>query len=110
MKQLSLENMIKGWFVGQFTPSAYSSKDVEVAVKRYNKGDKECVHHHRIATEITVIVSGTVRMNQVEYGKNDIIVIDPYEATDFFALEDVVTVVVKVPGALDDKHEGEYFD
>ena len=102
--------MIKGWFVGQFNPSAYSSNDVEVAVKRYNKGDREGVHHHRIATEVTVIVSGAVRMNQVEYSQNDIIVIDPYEATDFLALEDVITVVVKMPGALEDKYEGEYFD
>ena len=31
-------------------------QDVEVAVKRYEKGDKEGAHHHRKATEITVVV------------------------------------------------------
>ena len=36
-KKFNLESMIKGWFVGNFKPSVYTSQDVEVAVKRYEK-------------------------------------------------------------------------
>lgn len=98
--------MVKGWFVGDFKPTLIKTQQVEVAVKQYCKGDLEGRHHHKIATEITVIVSGRVRMNGVEYVKGDIIVIEPNESTDFEALEDAVTTVVKYPGATDDKYEG----
>ena len=106
MKQAKLENMIKGWFVGDFEPTLIKTRDVEVAVKEYNKGDKEDRHHHKLATEITVICSGRVRMNGMEYGKGDIILIQPLEASDFEALENSITTVVKYPGAGNDKYLG----
>lgn len=107
MKTAKLEDMIKGWFVGNFEPTLLKTNDVEVAVKEYKKGDKEEKHYHKLATEITVIVSGKVKMNGVVYSKGDIIVIEPNEATDFEALEDTVNTVVKLPGANDDKYLGE---
>jgi mannose-6-phosphate isomerase-like protein (cupin superfamily) len=110
MKKFDLENMVKGWFVGNFKPSVYSSKDVEVAVKRYNKGDKEDTHHHRKTTEITVIIEGIVKMNGKIFKKNDILVINPFESTDFIVIEKTITVVVKIPGALNDKYKGNFSD
>lgn len=107
MKVAKLEDMVKGWFVGNFDPTLIKTNDVEVAVKEYKKGDYENKHYHKIATEITVIVSGKVRMNGIEYSKGDIIVIEPNEATDFEALEDTVNTVVKFPGASNDKYLGE---
>lgn len=106
MNKFNLKKMIKGWFVGNFNPSVYPSKNVEVAVKRYKKGDKEDVHHHRKATEITVIVEGVVKMKRKIFKKNDIVVIHPLESTNFIVLEKATTVVVKIPGALNDKYEG----
>lgn len=108
MKQYNLNEMVKGWFVGGFKPAVATTEDVEVAVKQYKKGDTEELHHHRIATEITVIVSGRVRMKGAEYVAGDIVVIEPYEATDFEALEDSINTVVKLPGTLNDKYMGEY--
>lgn len=106
MKKARLEDMVKGWFVGDFEPTLIKTREVEVAVKEYRKGDLEGRHHHKVATEITVISSGLVRMNGIEYGKGDIIVIKPLESTDFEALEDTITTVVKYPGASHDKYEG----
>lgn len=106
MKVYRLENMTKGWFVGKFTPTVISTIDVEIAVKNYKAGEYESLHHHRIATEITVITSGSVRMNGVDYSSGAIIVLEPNEATDFLAVTDVVTTVVKIPGAPNDKYEG----
>lgn len=102
--------MTKGWFIGEFKPSIYPTENVEVAVKKYKKGEKEDIHHHRKATEITVVVSGAVKMNNLVFKQDEIITIDPYEATDFLALEDTVTVVVKIPGSLNDKYDGVYCD
>ena len=106
MKVYQLEKMVKGWFVGDFEPTVLRTTDVEVAVKKYQAGDCEAIHHHRLATEITVIVAGQVRMNGVVYSAGDILVIEPNQATDFLAITDVLTTVVKYPGAKDDKYFG----
>lgn len=107
MKTAKLEDMVKGWFVGNFEPTLLKTNAVEVAVKEYKKGDYEERHYHKIATEITVIISGKVRMNGGVYSKGDIIVIESGESTDFEALEDSINAVVKYPGASNDKYIGE---
>lgn len=104
MKISNLDAMVKGWFVGNFEPSLIKTNDVEVAVKTYKKGAYEPRHFHKIATEITVINHGKVRMNGQTYKSGEIIVIEPYDITDFEALEDTSTTVVKYPGAENDKY------
>jgi hypothetical protein len=103
MHKSNLNDMIKGWFCGKIEPCVLSS-DVEVAIKRYKKGDFEKKHVHKISTEITVIVSGKVKMNEIEYIENDIITIPPGVATDFLCLEDTVSCVVKSISAPGDKY------
>ena len=34
----SLDNMVNGWFVGNFNPSILKNTDTEVAIKKYNRG------------------------------------------------------------------------
>lgn len=104
MKVSKLSDFIKGWFVGSFAPTLVDTTAVEVAVKRYKAGDAEGKHHHKIAYEITVIVSGEVEMNGIHYKEDDIIVIAPGESTDFKCITDAVTTVVKFPGAKNDKY------
>jgi hypothetical protein len=105
LEKYKLGDMIKGWFIGNFEPSLYKTNDVEVGIKKYNAGDYENSHFHKIATEFTVIISGTVEMNGVQYFENEIIKIIPGVKTNFKAITDVVTVVVKLPGANNDKYE-----
>lgn len=106
MKIAKLNDMVKGWFIGNFEPSLCKTNDVEVAVKTYKKGDREDEHYHKVATEYTVIISGRVKMNDIEYVAGDIIVMEPNEATDFECLEDdTINVVVKLPGANNDKYK-----
>lgn len=102
---LNLQQMTKGWFIGPFLPTAFHTDQFECAVKRYGAGDREGRHVHRIATEYTVIVSGQVRMNGQVYGADAIVEIKPGQSTDFEALSDTVTVVVKVPAVAGDKYE-----
>lgn len=104
MKTEKLDNMIKGWFVGNFEPSLCKTNNVEVAVKRYKAGTYEEAHYHKIAKEITVIISGEVEMGDNRYKDGDIVIIEPNEIVDFLAITDSVTVVVKIPGANNDKY------
>lgn len=104
MKFANLNDMVNGWFVGNFEPTVLKTNLFEVAIKKYSKGTSESLHHHKIAREITVIVTGMVRMNGVVYGEGDILLIEPMKSTDFESLEDTITVVVKYPGATNDKY------
>ena len=105
IEKFNLNDMIKGWFIGNFQPTLYSTNEVEVGVKKYLKGDSEKKHFHKIATEFTVVISGKVKLNGMIYGENEIIKINNGIVADFIALEDSTTIVVKLPGANNDKYE-----
>ena len=104
MELTKLEDMFKGWFIGDFEPSLHKTTDVEVGIKYYNEGDYEHPHFHKVATEFTVILDGIVEMNGIVYERGSILKILPNEITDFKALTNVKTVVVKIPGAKNDKY------
>jgi len=53
---------------------------------------------------VTVLLSGSVSMRDQVWVAGDIIVLEPGDITAFEALTDAATVVVKVPGALNDKY------
>lgn len=104
MKSMHLNTMTKGWFVGAFQPSALWNDACEVAVKHYVAGDKEERHFHKIATEITVVISGKIQMFGKTWDAGDIIIAEPGDATDFLSISDSVNVVVKTPSVLGDKY------
>lgn len=104
MQVLRLNDMVKGWFVGDFTPTALRTSAAEVAVKRYAAGEREDRHVHRIASEITVVLEGEVEMNGRRFVAGDIILLEPGESTDFMAVTAATNVVVKLPSAPGDKY------
>ena len=104
MKTANLQDMTKGWFVGDFDPTLYRTQNCEVAIKTYKEGDYEEEHYHKIATEITVVISGKIRMFDREFSDGDIIIVEPGDKTDFTALTDACNCVVKIPGAPNDKY------
>ena len=106
MRTARLDDMIKGWFVGDFEPNVLRTEAFEVAVKHYAAGDSEELHHHRVATEVTVVISGDVRMCGQTWRPGDIVVLDPGDATSFEALTPATVVAVKAPSAKADKYLG----
>jgi quercetin dioxygenase-like cupin family protein len=98
-----LDDMVRGWFVGPFAPAALATPGCEVAVKRFAAGEREAPHHHRAATEVTLLLEGRARMGAQELGPGDGIVLPPFTESDFEALTDVLLVAVKSPGRPDDK-------
>ena len=100
----SLDEMVGGWIVGNFEPSCLKTTACEVACKHYEAGAGEAAHVHRIATEVTLIAAGRVSMNGRTFSAGDIILLEPGEATDFQALENTTTVVVKMPSVIGDKY------
>ena len=104
MTEHKVKDFIGGWFIGDFNPVLHKTKDFEVAVKYYKKGDKEPRHFHKLANEYTVIVNGRVSMNGQVFDEGSIIIISKEESTDFEVLEDTATVVVKTKSIKGDKY------
>lgn len=104
MRTEKLKRMTRGWFIGPFSPSVLQTDRVEVGIKHYRAGDEEPKHHHKIATEITVVITGNVEINGKEYGPGDILIVEPVKSAKFKALTDSINVVVKIPGVKDDKY------
>lgn len=105
METFDLNKMVRGWFIGDFEPSCLKTDQFEISVRKYAAGEGEKNHVHKVSTEFTVIVSGKVYMNGTCYEPWTIIEIKPGEYTDFYAVIDSVTVVVKVPCVKGDKYD-----
>ena len=101
---MNVNEYTKGWLVGNFEPSLINSKDIEVGLKYYKKGDKESSHVHKIITEYTIVVSGKIKMNDEVYIEKDIVTILPNVPTNFESLEDSITLVIKSPSIPSDKY------
>jgi len=104
MESFRLEEMVKGWFIGDFEPAVRTSTDFEVAVKHYVAGQAEEEHYHAVATEVTVVVSGSVEMCGDIHSAGSILVMKPGEPTAFRAVTDAITAVVKYPSVRGDKY------
>ena len=91
MKRYNLNDMIGGWFIGNFSPSVCKRSDFEVGIKKYKKGEFENAHYHKISTEYTVVISGKVEMGGVVYYEGDIIDGDFCEWNDYEQKERVIS-------------------
>lgn len=104
MKKYNLDLFTRGWIVGDFEPNILKTKDFEFMVRHYKSGESEAKHEHRIADEITVIVSGTFFMNGEKLSTGDIMHLPPGTSADFECLEDGATAVIKTPSIKGDKY------
>lgn len=103
MKSEKLSDFHLGWFVGNFEPSLLKNQHVEIAVKHFAKGETEPSHKQLVATELTVVVSGKIKMNDEFFSNGEIVIIPPGEYANFEALEDSSLVCVKFPSIPEDK-------
>lgn len=99
-----LSDFTGGWFLGDFSPAIWRTNKLECAVKTYSAGEKEQRHYHRIATEVTIVAAGRVRLNGTEYCPGDILTLSPGEPADFEALTNATNFVIKTPSIVGDKY------
>jgi hypothetical protein len=103
LKKWSLEQFRGGWIVGDFLPSVEKTGLFEFGVKRFLAGDIEPAHYQKVAQEITVVISGKVRIGELEFVPGDVCQIFPGEVADFEALESGSLAVIKFPSDPSDK-------
>lgn len=98
-----VEQFSGGWFVGDFEPSIFWSKDMEVGFKHFEAGDVEPEHFQRKSTELTFVVRGECRIGDQSLIAGDIAEIPPLVSASFEAMSPVDLIVVKIPSAPQDK-------
>ena len=103
MKISRIEDTVKGWFIGDFPNAAFQSKNFEVSWRIHTAGEKWDLHYQKIATEINLLISGRMILNDQLLVSGDIFILDPYEITDVKFLEECSVVCVKTPSLPNDK-------
>ena len=103
MEKTNLKEFTNGWFIGDFEPAIFKNPNLEVCVKNFSKGEVEAAHFQRIATEITVVLAGEVRMGEMNLGEDDVLIIYKDEVCDFEALTDCKVLGIKFPSLPGDK-------
>ena len=96
--------MKKGWFVGNFEPTAFKTSQFEIGVMSHKKGEVWDKHYHKKSIEITLFLKGKVKLGNEIFSKGDILLIEPNEIVDPEFLEDTEVVVIKTPSDTNDKH------
>ena len=104
MKLFKLNDMKSGWFIGDFEPTAYSTKDFEVSYRVHPKGQKWDTHYHKKATEINLLVSGQMMLQDKILVGGDIFILEPFEIAAPVFLEDCTILCVKTPSEISDKY------
>ena len=103
MEKFHFDDMTKGWFIGDFIPSALRTSDFEVGFVKHKRGDTWDKHYHKKVTEISLFIKGKVRVNDEIFSQGDILVIKPNETVDPLFLEDTEVIVIKTPSIIGDK-------
>ncbi|CAB4129323.1 hypothetical protein UFOVP112_421 [uncultured Caudovirales phage] len=105
MKKYKLsESGDRGWFIGAFDRAVWKTDQFEVAYMFNPKGDISPKHLHKVAKELSLIVSGHVIANGEHFTAGEIFEVMPGEELYCEYLEDTVTVCVKTPSILNDKY------
>lgn len=103
MELFKLNNMKGGWFVGNFSPTAYNTSEFEVAYKFHKAGERWETHYHEKITEINYMIRGKMTLQNTEINSGDIFVLHPYEIANPVFIEDCEMIVVKTPSVVGDK-------
>ena len=93
-----------GWFIGNFDPSAFKTEAFEAGISLHPKGSSWPLHYHKIATEITLVLSGKMKIQGQLVEAGNVFVIKPYEIADPEFLEDCKVMVIKTPSVPGDKY------
>ena len=101
MKILKHSDMLRGWFVGGFEPTAYYTKDFEVGYRTHLPSDPPDPHFHPIVTEINLITQGRMLLQNKELTTGDIFILYPWEVADPTFLEPTSIICVKLPSEND---------
>lgn len=105
IKNRRIEEFVGGWFIGNFRPTLFNTKDFEVSYKIHKKDENVAPHYHKIATEYNLVLEGTININGEKFEKGDVFIIEPFMCSFPSFPDNCSLIVIKVPSAPGDKYE-----
>jgi len=103
IKMYKLEDMFRGWFIGDFEPSVLKNTGFEIGYLLHKKGEIWQTHYHNNLIEVNLMVEGRMILNDLEINKNEIFVIDKKVIACPIFLEDCRILCIKIPHMVGDK-------
>ena len=103
IKQNKLENMTRGWCIGDFSPSILKTELFEVGYLKHSKDEMWPAHLHKKADEYNILIKGKMTINNETIEKGDIFVVPKGMLTSAKFLEDCEILCIKVPSNTKDK-------
>lgn len=103
---LSLNDFIGGWLVGNFEPSLFKRDDIEVGLKQLKRGFVDEAHFHKKSSEFNVLISGRLKLEtgeEIEAG--NFFIYKPNEVARCEALSDCMILVIRDGSDPNDKYE-----
>ena len=103
IQMYKIEDMFRGWFVGNFEPSVMKNTGFEIGYLFHKKGEKWLTHYHNNLIEVNLLIDGKMILNDLEINKNEIFVIDKKVLACPIFLEDCYIICIKIPQMVGDK-------
>ena len=97
MKIVNFSNFKGGWLVGDFEPSLFKRKDIEVGVHHIKKGYISDGHFHINSNEYNLLIKGSVlnTITKVIHNEGEIIIFEPKDRSNLEFLEDTIILVIR---------------
>jgi len=103
MRKINLnETGARGWFVGPFEGAAIHSTVFELALADWPVGPIPA-HYHSESVEAIVIISGRCIMQGIEFGPNEMFILEPGDVNDSNFTEPSKVLAIKMPAGANDK-------
>jgi len=103
IKTSRLEDMKRGWLIGDFSPSILRTSAFEVAYLLHKKAEVWPAHVHNVADEYNVLIRGSMKLNNEELCQGDIFIIKKGMLVKPTFYEDCEILCIKVPSIPSDK-------
>ena len=100
----NVKNYKNGWFIGDFDPAVFKTKNCEVGIHEYKKGFIGKDHFHLLSKEYNFIISGKLISNGIELNKGDIFIFSESEISSTEFLEDTLLLIVRDSSNKKDKY------
>jgi len=106
MKILNFLNFKGGWLVGDFEPSLFKRKNIEVGVHHIKKGYISDGHFHLSSNEYNLLIKGSVinTITKQIYQEGEIIVFEPEDRSNLEFLKDTSILVIRDSSDPNDKY------
>lgn len=102
-KEISLSNTVRGWVIGNFTPSLLRTDKFEVGILSHKKGERWPFHIHNELREYNYIYSGKMLINGIEFKTGNSFMFERGHPAIPIFIEDCTVICVKIPSVPKDK-------